>query len=507
MKIGILELLAGRLNPVSPGQYLDHFFARKQYASVMPQAISAWCRQMGHVTFYATYYGLGDPKNRLPPDLDLVFICTHSFSAPLAYGLARAYQREGTLTVIGGPHAKSYPQDCLRYFDLVVLECDQTLIADIVGGQFDPPAVISSPRPLAELPSIAERLPEIRTATFLKGKPFPGSFIPLLTSLGCPYTCDFCSDWNSPYRSLSPHRLKADLQFIAQNLPGVKLAIFDPNFGVRFDEVMGVFESIPPNRRSPYVIESSLSLLNPERIKRLHRTRCAAMMPGVESWSAYSHKAGVGRAILWRKLEGVVEQFYLLKDYIPYLGVNFILGLDLDAGDEPFELTREFMYRTPFVWPSINIPMAFGGTPLFDTLLAGGRILNAMPFTFYTIPYLTVILKNYDPLTYFQKMVDLYALLASPGWLTQRLASMSYGLGKAVHCLRTLAARSRLQLMRTMVEQLQTDAHFYAFHAGQTDVLPHFYAVIYTRQLGPYIELVPLAESRPVLDGTPEILM
>ena len=34
----------------------------RQYASVMPQAVSVWCRELGHQVFYATYFGQKDPK-------------------------------------------------------------------------------------------------------------------------------------------------------------------------------------------------------------------------------------------------------------------------------------------------------------------------------------------------------------------------------------------------------------------------------------------------------------
>ncbi len=59
--------------------------------------------------------------------------------------------------------------------------------------------------------------------------------------------------------------------------------------------------------------------------------------------------------------------------------------------------------------------------------------------------------------------------------------------------------RDRLYMLQSMLKQLQTDAQFLAFHMGYTEVLPAFYAQAYTRQLGKYIELVPLSESRPIL--------
>ncbi len=152
LKVGVIELLA-----VSPGQgWSDRLYApfRKQFMSVMPQVVAVWCRQLGHQVVYATHYGQGDPKDLLPSDLDIVFVSTCTPGSALAYALAKLYRREGTLTVLGGPHAKSFPSDSLRFFDLVVGECDRALIEDILAGHVDPPAILSSARPLTEFPTV-----------------------------------------------------------------------------------------------------------------------------------------------------------------------------------------------------------------------------------------------------------------------------------------------------------------------------------------------------------------
>jgi hypothetical protein len=110
----------------------------------------------------------------------------------LSYALAKLYRREGTITVIGGPHAKSFPEDCLRFFDLVVTQCDQELVADILGGQYDFNSIISSGRTLTSLPSLEERMPEVRSASFLRGKrPYFATVFPLLASLGPPLHLQF----------------------------------------------------------------------------------------------------------------------------------------------------------------------------------------------------------------------------------------------------------------------------------------------------------------------------
>jgi hypothetical protein len=144
-KIGILEVSASEAPNL--WESVVGLLERKQCVGVTPQAISVWCRQMGHRVHYTSYHGIGDPKGQLPNDLDVVFISTASCLAPLAYALSKAYRLDGTRTVIGGPHAKSFPRDALRYFDLVVLECDKALIADIIADQFTPGSVISSLEP------------------------------------------------------------------------------------------------------------------------------------------------------------------------------------------------------------------------------------------------------------------------------------------------------------------------------------------------------------------------
>ena len=147
----------------SLGEHAYNLVLTKQYASVMPQAVSVWCRRRGYPTFYAAYWGYGDPRRLLPRDLDVVFIAAYTQASGLAYALARLYRRDGVRTVIGGPHARAFPHDCLRFFDVVAGECDEDTTIDIVrakGGVVDGVAVIvdrsggkASPMPASPAPS------------------------------------------------------------------------------------------------------------------------------------------------------------------------------------------------------------------------------------------------------------------------------------------------------------------------------------------------------------------
>jgi radical SAM superfamily enzyme YgiQ (UPF0313 family) len=496
MRIGVLELLRVEVSTPWNQKLYDHLIV-KQYASIMPQAVSVWCRNLGHQVFYATYYGQRDPKQLLPNDLDVVFISSHTEASALAYALAKLYRQDHVLTVMGGPHAKQFPEDCLRFFDVVVRDCDRGLIVDLLSA---PPVgeIVTSGRTLREVPSVEERMCEIRTANFWRGRTYPLASISLLTSVGCAYSCDFCVDWNNPYILLPLERLEEDLRFILHEFPGVLVNFHDPNFAIKFDQVLEVMERLPWDGRMRYSMESSLSILRPSRLERLRDVGFGFVAPGVESWMAYSSKSGTGSAVSGReKLERLVEHFELIHEYMPMIQANFIFGLDCDEGDEPVELMKEFMTRAPFVWANVGIPTPYGETPLYHQYLTEGRILTSMPFAFYWGPYLLTTPKNYTPVAYYEKLSEIFSHSASRDMLVKRLRANSGTVRKA-WLLRTIGMREMVKILRGLGVLMKTDTQFRAFHERETDTLPEFYHRHYELLLGSYASLVSREERLPV---------
>ena len=502
MRIGIIDivsetLLGGRLGRIYGAYY------RRQFMSIMPQAVAVWCRALGHDVHYATYWGQADPLSLVPDDAQVVFVLSFTQSSALAYGLATALKRRGALTVLGGPHARSFPTDCARFFDIVVKDCDRTLIDDILRRRFDPPAIVSSGRPLTEFPSVEERMPEIRIAGFRRGRPMLTSIVPLLSSIGCPYTCGFCVDWNSQYVALSADRLQQDLEYLSRHFPKLVAVYHDPNFAVRFDETMDVIARVPEGRRNRYIMETSLAILKDARMLRLTETRCVYVAPGIESWTDYSNKSGAGARKGRDKLEKVVAQLETLSRHVPGIQANFLFGSDTDAGEEPVTLTKEFIRRLPQVWPTINIPTPYGGTPLYDELYREGRILESMPFAFYSNPYLAITLKHYDPATYYDHVIALHEVLSSNAMLLRRLRTKVHIGVLFTHTMRTLETRVELAGYRRIRAMLGSDAQFRAFHEGRSSELPAFYTRLLEKRLGRYAELLPAQAWRPVHEPAP----
>lgn len=198
-------------------------------------------------------------------------------------------------------------------------------------------------------------------------------------------------------------------------------------------------------------------------------------------------------------MDQVVKHFELLHEYVPGLGANFIFGLDVDKGAEPVELTKEFMTRTPFVWPYFNIPVPYGGTPLYEQLLRERRILTAMPLAFYYAPYLVITLKHYSPIDYYEKLIELTTQSATRAMLWRRLRSTSHWPVRALMTIRCLGMAHRVRDFQRILKMLTTDSQFRSFHEGESQVLPEFYHHEYERMLGPYAPLLSRADRIPHL--------
>ena len=128
LRIGVLDLAAR-----APTKKVFSRIMRANLASIMPQVVAVWCEQAGHEVHFDCYTGVGDLADELPADLDVLFISAFTRSAQLAYAISNMYRQRGTITVLGGPHARCYPDDARLYFDYVLGITDRTVIDDLIG--------------------------------------------------------------------------------------------------------------------------------------------------------------------------------------------------------------------------------------------------------------------------------------------------------------------------------------------------------------------------------------
>ena len=461
-------------------------------ASIMPQVIAAWCEELGHHVDYVCYTGFEDVKTLVRQDTDAVFIAAFTRSAQSAYAIANLYRKRGAITILGGPHARAYPEDAAKYFDYVLGFTDRRSVDEVLR-ELSPRAELgrwlSAARQPSSLPGVAARwkfiAATIAKAPFLK-------IIPMIGSMGCPYTCSFCIDSVVDYQPLAFDELREDLRFLLTKLARPLVGWHDPNFGVRFDDYLSAIEGAVPRGRMRFIAESSLSLLSEPHLKRLKANGFVGMMPGIESWFDFGPKSKTGRNSGLDKVRQVSDHVNMVLRYIPFVQTNFVLGLDSDRGNEPFELTKRFFDMTPGAFPAFNMFTAYGrSAPLNLELQRADRVL---PFPFFFLDgnhAMNVKPLNYEWRDFYRLSADAtrYALSGARAW--RRLAANRGLIFRLMNLARGSFSLKRVDFHTSMHGLLDSDPQMRPFFEGTTDKLPRFYVARMRRAMGPLWDALP----------------
>ena len=494
LRIGVIDLVSN-----GPAHGLWSRLMNANLASIMPQVIGVWCEEAGHSVSYVCYTGYEDLNAALPAETDIVFIGAFSETAQLAYALSALYRQRGTVTVLGGPHARCYPEDSVRYFDYVLGFTDQSIIDEVLRdcAPHRPIGVaLAAPRQPLQLPGVRARWRFIKE-TLDKAPAI--KIVPMLASLGCPYTCSFCIDSTVDYQPLDTNQLRDDLRFLLTKFRHPHVAWHDPNFGVRFDETLTAIEDAVPPGRIDFIAESSLSLLSEDRLPRLQRNGFKAVLPGIESWFALGNKTKSGRVVGMDKVRQVADHVNMVMRYIPYMQTNFVLGLDTDEGPEPFELTKRFVELAPGAFPGYSLLSAFGrAAPLNLDLQRANRVL---PFPHHFLNNnlaMNVKPKNYEWGPFYDQVIDLTRHSFSMRSIARRFKATRTTIPRWMNVVRAVSSEGngRIQYHSAVRKLLDTDATVHRYFDGESDVLPSFYEDRMRRDLGPFMSILPPGATR-----------
>ena len=459
-------------------------------ASIMPQVVAVWCEQLGHDVQYVCYTGTEQFSQELLDETDVLIIGAFSRAAQAAYAISNLFRQHGAVTVLGGPHARCYPQDAVQYFDYVLGFTDKTVIDDVLRD-CEPHRPIglqlSAARQPADLPGVQERWKFIETTL---AKAHVVKVVPMIGSMGCPYTCSFCIDSHVDFQPLAFDTIREDLQFLLGKMTRPCVAWHDPLFGVRFDNIMTTIEEAVPPNRIDFIAEMSLSLLSEKNLQRLQKNGFKALLPGIESWYTLGNKAKTGQDVGFEKLRQVSEHINMILRYVPYVQTNFVLGLDCDQGAEPFELTKRFLDLTPGAFPAFSMFTAYGeAAPLNLELQREGRILP-LPFHFLDTHWMNVQPKNYTWPEFYRYAADLAQHALSWPLMYRRFRANRGVIPTSVNVLRALSS-GRIKRLTKVSGLLESDTTFRGFFEGESNLLPGFFEHRLRSQLGPLWESLP----------------
>ncbi|MGB8492599.1 MAG: hypothetical protein WCE64_16215 [Bacteroidales bacterium] len=454
----------------------------------MPQIIGVWCREEGHEVNYSIFTGSQKVRDLIPDQTDLVFISSFTFTAHLAYALSNYARSRGILTALGGPHARSYPDDASLYFDYVLGLTDKELLKDLLHNiEFNKQkgTYLTSLSQPSSLPGVRERWEFIEQVHRL---PSLIKVVSMIGSFGCPYQCDFCIDAEIPYQTLDMGMIKEDIRFLIKKMKHPIVGWYDSNFGIRFNSFMENIESAAPPGSISFIAECSLSILTEPNVKILKKNGFKMIMPGIESWFGYGKKSKMGLSTGMDKVKVVGEQVNMILRYIPQVHTNFMFGFDSDAGEDPFTLTKRYIDIAPAAYPSFQLLTAFGQS-------SKGNLRYATENRIIPIPYhmmagmntMNIIPRNYSWEEFYVHYIDLlkYGFSAramyrrfranpikAAKWITLFLSLSQGGLGKISH-------------VSAMLENYRRKADFRSFMNKETIQVPAFMIEKVKKELGP----------------------
>lgn len=489
MKIGVIDLAVKAHTRKLYGRLMN-----ANLASIMSQVVALWCEQEGHEVSFICYTGRENLIDDLPKDVDLVFIGAFTQSAQLAYALSNLLRSRGAITAIGGPHARSYPQDARKYFDYVLGLTDRELIRNVLHdcAEHQPlGAYLSADQQPKEFPGIRDRWKfiekVIRKAPLIK-------VVPAISSFGCPYACNFCIDAAVPFQQLNLDIIKDDLKFLREKFKQPIVGWHDPNFGVRSEKILDVIEEAAPPGNFRFIAETSLALLSETKLQRLKRNGFKAVLPGVESWYEMGNKSRAGKDTGLKKVRKVADQVNLVLEYIPYVQVNFIIGLDSDQGPEPFELTKHFLDLSPGFFPGFSLLLAFGqSTPYNQRYQKEDRIIP-FPFHFMNNNHvMNVRPKNYTWIEFYDHLIDITKYSFSWTAIRKRHKAVRSFLPRWMNMVRAISSEGfgRIKYYTELRRRLDVDPQIRRFFEGESTEIPRFFTEIIRKDLGPFWEWLP----------------
>ena len=457
------------------------------YISIMPQIIGVWCKEEGHEVCYTIFTGSQNLRDLLVNKTDLVFISSFTYTAQLAYALSNYFRSQGIVTVLGGSHARCYPEDACRYFDYVMGLTDKKLLKDLLQSieiNKSQGIYLTAKSQPNSIPGVQERWNFIeqihKQHSIIKA-------VSMISSIGCPYQCDFCIDSEIPYQILDMEMIKEDLKFITKKMNHPMIAWYDPNFGIKFNPIIEAIESVVPHGKIDFIAECSLSVLSEANVKRLKDIGFKMVMPGIESWFDYGEKLKMKSNFGINRVKQVAEQVNMINSYIPHVQTNFLFGLDSDIGEDSFILTKRFIDLAPGAYPSYALLSIFGKGAKSNLKYEIENRIIPFPFHMLMPVHITNILpKNYSWEEFYCNFIDLLKYSFSTKAIIRRFNANNNLKSKWLTLLLslTIGGQGKIKYLQSLVNQLHIDESFRSFVRKETNIVPEFLIEKIKKDLG-----------------------
>jgi len=322
----------------------------------------------------------------LDEECDLVGISCMTSNAPRAYIIAREFKNRGKKVVMGGVHPTLLPDEASQHCDSVVIgEAEgvwKDLLEDFSRGKL-------KKKYYKPYPSLENYIP-IRHRKEVKKRLF--NVIPVMTTRGCPFRCDFCcvhDIFGRKIRHIPIPNVIRDIEesegkvflFLDDNIMG------DPEYAKKLFRVLKPLKILWGGQASISFVK------NQELIKLAADSGCGGLFFGLESVSM----------VQLEKMRKSIKEIYKIEEAIKRVrgeGIHFhaslIFGFDDDTVDI-FPRTLDFLEKNNIGTADFNILTPYPGTRTYAQLKKENRLLTE-DWRYYDHSTVVFRPKNLSPL-------------------------------------------------------------------------------------------------------------
>lgn len=301
----------------------------------------------------------------LDEDCDLVGISCMTANAPRAYYFAEEFKKRGRTVILGGVHPTILPDEALQYADCVVTgEAEgvwQTLLNDFQCDRLQ--KTYHDP-----LPDLTKYIPK-NFSTVIKRRLF--HFLPIMTTRGCPYNCDFCCVTDLFGKKIRHVPIENVVRDIKES--GAKNYMFlDDNIIGHPKYAKELFRAIAPLKIN-WAGQASISLVKDTELMELAmKSGCKGFFIGLESVSVEQLKTMRKTIKDLKELESALKRIRKMGIIIQ---ASMIFGFDNDT-KEVFDDTVKFLIKNKISTASLNVLTPYPGTKTYNDLREQGRLLT-----------------------------------------------------------------------------------------------------------------------------------
>lgn len=298
-------------------------------------------------------------------ECDLVGLSFMTANSSRAYHLAQEFKKRGKTVIFGGVHPTILPDEALQYADSVVIgEAEgvwEKLLNDFqhntLKEKYHEPT-----------PDLTKYVPKNFKNIIKKGF---FNLVPIMTTRGCPYNCDFCCVTNLYGKKIRHISIENVVRDIEES--GAKNYMFlDDNIIGHPAYAKELFRAIKP-LHIHWVGQASISLVKDQELMCLAaESGCKSLFFGLESVSEEQLKT-------MRKTIKDIDDLETALKKIRKMGIlihaSMIFGFDNDTRSV-FDDTVNFLIKNKISSVSFNVLTPYPGTKTYKDLKNAGRLLT-----------------------------------------------------------------------------------------------------------------------------------